>query len=118
MPDKKDDGYFDDAAAFWRWIIDRHDQKDNEERPFAGDDFSDEMPSDFDFEPDDFGDLSDVLLMSREEAQIATDSELATQAYTVNEISDAINYCRDAPPGILKMLVLPDGEIEIYRFPS
>ena len=114
MSDKNDNGFFDDASEFWKWINDRHDS-DGQEKPFLNE--SDDQPDMGDFDPDDFGDLSDVLMLGNS-AEELEGGGYATGAYTIAEISDAIAYCRDAPPGILKMLVLESGEIEIYRFDS
>jgi len=109
--------FFDDAAAFWKHVIDRHDS-DRQERPFVGDDSQDgDMPVDWDIDPDDFGDLSDILIINGSQEELES-SEYATGQYTIAQFEDAVNYCREAPPGILKLMVLPDGQIEIYRYPS
>jgi len=102
---------FDDAKSFWEWLQNRDDdQQPDEENPFLSEtpeEFLDEVgisPAEFENilerDPDHFG------------------GEYAIGGYTMDQLSDVIAYCMDAPPGILRFWIDDNGEIEIYRYPS
>lgn len=82
-----------------------------------GPDFDEEAPGYYDNE-----ELSARLVELPEGMDAAeapdVDAEVATTKHEFLTIEEAMEYCEPAPLNILKIYITPDGEIEVWRFPS
>ena len=45
-------------------------------------------------------------------------AEVAATRYTFQDIESAMNYVEPAPMNVLKIYITPQGDIEVWRFPS
>ena len=109
----EDDDLFDKARKFWENETGRN-SKDDDEYPFLGGDYADDDEPNGGYEEEDSPIEWTGLLDSDDEHD---GGELAFSGYDLSQLDDAIEYCRDAPLGILKIWIEGD-EIEIWRYPS
>lgn len=115
MPKKydDDDDMMDRARAFWEHETGKGRVGNDDKYPFLGGDYSSDSGN-YENEEQDFSDNMRGLLDNDPEH---VDAELAFSGYDLSQMEDAIEYCRDAPLGVLKISIV-DNEIEIWRYPS
>ena len=77
---------------------------------------------DIELAPDSDYDQEELLERLLDNPQDLTPQQLgaeeAATRYTFADIESAMNYVEPAPMNVLKIYITPDGDIEVWRFPS
>ena len=111
--DDEDDDMIENARKFWEYETGRG-SRNEDDYPFLGGDMADdEGPMGGYDEGEEPIDWKGIL----DNDENHDGAELAYTGYDLSQLDDAIEYCHDAPLGILKIWIEGD-EIEIWRYPS